>query len=115
MTNEKNNNGVNGFRPVLMAFYLAGAVLSGAGGNYLWLRSTGPEVVRPDPFTGSEARQLRAELDTARRQLRYHLENHPDIQNRFDARLTALEAQYAIMIANQERILNRLDRLNGSK
>lgn len=113
MANGRDNNVGNGLRPVFLALYFLGAVVSGAGGNYLWLRSTGPEVVRPDPFTGSDARQLQSEIDTTRRQFRYHIENHPDIENRFDARLTALEAQFVILIANQERILNRLDRLNG--
>jgi len=108
MANGKNNNGANGYRPVFLALYFLGAVLSGAGGNYLWLRNAGPEVVRPDPYTGTQAKALE-------RRLTYHLENHPDIENRFDARLTALEAQYALIISNQARIMDRIDRLNGTR
>ncbi len=107
MANRDPLNIKNGTHPVIVALYFIGAVLSGAGGNYLWMRNVAPEVVAPDRFTGTEADALEFKIDT-------HLANHPDIEYRFDARLTALEAQYAIILTNQQRILDRLDRLNSN-
>jgi len=45
--------------------------------------------------------------------LQYHLENHPDIQNRFDRRITRIETLVEIMIQNQERMLQRNNSLHN--
>jgi len=103
MTALNGNNGKNGLKPVFLALYFLGVVLSGSGGTYVWLRTTGPEMVAPDRFTGTEAAALKLEINQ-------HIRSHPDQENRFDARITRLEAQYTIILANQARILDRLDR-----
>lgn len=109
MNGTNGNNGKNGIRvwiPVIVA--IIGTFGAGAGANYLLISRSGTlqEIARPDPFTGSEAAALTARVTS----LEYHVKNHPDMTNRFDARITRLEAQYTIILANQQRILDRLDK-----
>ncbi|NNF66363.1 MAG: hypothetical protein HKM98_02525 [Gammaproteobacteria bacterium] len=67
---------------------------SGMGGTVLYLNNIAPadlqRIARPDPATGTQLRALQREME-------YHFKNHPDIVNRFDRRLTRLEAQIEIM------------------
>jgi len=104
MESKTNNNVKDGAKHLAIAGYIFGAFISGLGGNYLVMRNVAPETIAPDRYTGSQGEALE-------RTLEYHLSNHPDIANQFDRRITRLEAQYAIILANQDRILNRLDRL----
>lgn len=104
---------VHGFRGVYLALYLVGAVLSGAGGNYLWMRSVAPSVVAPDRFTGSEAALLKSRISHIESTIDTHTQHHPDDVNQFDRRITTLEVQYAAIISNQGRIIAQLDKLNG--
>ena len=106
MNGSNGNNGKNGLKPVFLALYFLGVVLSGGGGTYVWLRTTAPQVVRQDPFYGRQGEVLAARISS----LEDHVKNHPDMTNRFDARITRLEAQYTIILANQQRILDRLER-----
>ena len=109
MNGSNGNNGKHGIRvwiPVIVA--IIGTFGAGAGANYLLISRSGTlqDLARPDPFTGSQAAAIAARVTS----LEYHVKNHPDMAGRFDARITRLEAQYTIILANQERILDRLDK-----
>jgi hypothetical protein len=106
---NREDSDKNGYRNIHMALYFLGAVLSGAGGNYLWMRNVAPEVVAPDRFTGTQGSALISRMEHLETEIRGHQNNHPDKQNQFDRRITTLEAQYAVILRNQERILDRLD------
>lgn len=109
MEEKQAHNPLHGVRTVYLALYFLGALVSGVGGNFLWLRSTGPEVVAPDRFTGTQAASLIRRVDHIESAIDRHVERHPETMNRFDARLSALEAQYQLILQNQSRILDRLD------
>lgn len=52
---------------------ILGAFGGGFGSNYLWVRANPEsfsEMVRPDPFTGSQGRELERKLDSVAHQLR---------------------------------------------
>jgi len=98
-----------GMRNVYLALYLIGAVLSGAGGNYIWMRNVGPEILAPDRFTGSQGVSLTERVDRIETRLDTHEAEHPDKTNQFDRRIATLEAQYVIILSNQQRILDRLE------
>jgi hypothetical protein len=100
---------VKGVRNVYLTLYLIGAVLSGAGGNYVWMRNVGPEIMAPDRFTGAQAGVLIEQVAALQQDMGYHLNNHPDTKLQFDRRIATLEAQYVILLANQVRILDKLD------
>ena len=103
---NKLGNGLNG----RSAFFVAtlGAIFGGFSGPLLLVKFGGDSVVRPDPFTGTQGQQIEKRVTA----LESHVDNHPDQTGRFDARLTALEAQFTIILNNQERIIRRLDNLN---
>ena len=116
MTEEADT--IKGVRSVYLALYFAGAVLSGAGGNYLWMREIAPDVVAPDRFTGTEASSLISRIETIEkynarqeRNMDAHLVKHPDIENRYDRRIAVLESQITALLLNQERMMNKLDSL----
>lgn len=100
----------DGMRSVYVALYFIGAVLSGAGGNYLWMRNLGPDVVAPDRYTGTQASELIGTVERIDRTLTKHMNEHPDQLNQFDRRIATLEAQYVLLIAGQQRILDKLDK-----
>ena len=112
----KENDEVNGVkRTALIA--IASAFLGGAGGPVLLLKFSDGEMLRPDPFTGSQGKALERRLvtlesenDAAHAVLERHIVSHPDVLNNYDRRITTLEVQYANIIANQEKIIDRLDR-----
>ena len=100
MNDKKESNTKDGVRSIYLGLYFLGAILSGAGGNYLWMRNVGPDIVAPDRFTGTQASALESKLDS-------HLRNHPD--RPLEIRVSRLEEQYASIIRNQNRILDRLN------
>jgi hypothetical protein len=109
---EDSNNPIqlkDGTRNVYLALYFIGAVLSGAGGNYLWMRNIGPEALAPDRFTGAQAQQMNRRVDSIEAGLQYHTNNHPDKVDQYDRRIATLEAQYVLLLANQQRIIDKLD------
>lgn len=100
-TRKTNHNGQNGSKwtPVLVA--VVGAFLGSAGTVGIYIGSPiGQKVARPDPYTGTQASALE-------RRLNNHLESHPD--HGLDVRVSRLEAQYEIILRNQDRILSRLN------
>lgn len=97
-----------GTTPFIVA--VLGAFLGSTGTIAVYLGTPlGQEIARPDPFTGSQAARLEARLDEIDRDIHNHLERHPDVQNQFDRRIATLEAQYAIILQNQGRILDRIE------
>ena len=99
----------DGTKNVYLALYLIGAVLSGAGGNYIWMRNVGPEILAPDRFTGTQGAQLIERVDRLEDGIDYHTGNHPDKVDQFDRRIATLEAQYVLLLSNQQRIIDKLD------
>lgn len=99
MTEQKSINGSKGWSLLLAS--VAASMMGSGSGVYVYMKNIGPhqlqQVARPDPATGTEMRRL----ETA---MRHHLENHPDIVNRFDRRITRIEVQL-------ENIDSKLDRL----
>jgi hypothetical protein len=101
-----------GSTPLIIA--VLGAFLGSTGTIAIYLGTPlGQEMARPDPFTGSQAARLEARLDEIDRDIHFHLEQHPDATGQFDRRIATLEAQYAIILQNQGRILDRIEN-NGS-
>ena len=68
MTDKKENNGRHDKWLVSLLVAVLGAGGGASGGTYLYLRTSGTEtlqsIARPDPFTGSDARELKAEIKT---------------------------------------------------
>ena len=114
MDDKKSNNGMHGNRWTPIVVAAVGAVIASSGTVALVFNSPlGQEIARPDPFTGSQAATLTERLLHLEREVNSHAARHPDEVNQFDRRITTLEVQYAAIIANQGRIIERLDRLNG--
>lgn len=111
MADKNEHNGEHAIRPIVLALYFIGAVLSGGGGTYAWLNTAGPEMVAPDRYTGSQAAALIARVGRIESDISQHITHHPDDVNQFDRRIATLEAQYAIILQNQARILDRLDNM----
>lgn len=110
MGNGDNGVGINGkLTPrstVLVA--IVSSILGATGGPYLLVR-VAPDALRPDPFTGQQGAALTARVAHLEDEMNSHLTRHPDLVNQFDRRITRLETQYEQIIANQKRILDRLN------
>lgn len=107
MTPEKADTPKNGnkWTPVIVA--VVGAFVGSAGTISVYLGTPiGQAVARPDPFTGAQAAIIERRVTELERHVRYH----PDSVNQFDRRITVLETQNKQIIANQERILSRLNK-----
>jgi hypothetical protein len=101
-----------GVRNVYIALYFVAAVLSGAGGNFLWLNNSGADIVAPDRFTGTQAAALTVRINRNEMDLDGHVRDHPDLENRYDTRIAVLESQIAALLLNQQRMLDKLDKLD---
>lgn len=101
-------NGTRNLTYLLIAVIGGGG--GGAGGTWAYFSSLAPSQIeamaRPDPFTGIQAQGLINRIERLER----HTDNHPDEANKFDSRITRLEANQNTILKNQDRILNRLDR-----
>ena len=96
--------------PVAVA--VVGAFLGSSGTIAVYLGTpAGQEITRPDPYTGTEGAALEHRVNDVEAELNGHLGAHPDEMNHFDRRITTLEVQYSQILANQQRILNRLEAL----
>ena len=111
MNEEKAHTGKrngNKYLPAVVA--IIGAALGSTGTVAIVFNTPfGQSIARPDPFTGTQAASLKAEIMGLREILTRHLDSHPDEVNKFDRRITYLEAQTEVIIRNQERMLDRLD------
>jgi len=110
MQDKVQNGKPNGNKWTPVAVAIVGAFLGSAGTISIYLGTpAGQSFARPDPFTGSQAATLQNDLDTLEDTVNSHVSNHPDAVNSFDRRIATLEAQYVVILRNQERILDRLD------
>lgn len=110
MVNGKDNNTKDGHKwtPTLVAIVAAAVGSLGTVSIYLGT-PFGQEITRPDPFTGTEAAALIRRFDRLESRIGGHLTQHPDKSNQYDRRIATLEAQYTVILKNQDRILDRLD------
>ncbi len=103
---EKPINGSRGWT-ILVGSVVASLMGSGSG-VYVYMQNIGPAnlqaMARPDPATGTEMRAVDQKLS-------YHLENHPDVINHFDRRITRIETRQDIILKNQTRIMEKLESL----
>ena len=110
MENGKSNG--TKYNPIVVA--VIGSILGSGGAlSMVFNTSTGQSLVRPDPFTGTEATKLEATLEHLQTEIEIHLRQHPDTVNQFDRRITTLEVQYSNIILGQQRIIERIDKMNG--
>ena len=114
--NKEHTGGRNGnkWNPIIVAV-IGGILGSGGAISVVFSTPVGESLVRPDPFTATQAAALEQrithlELDTGN-----HINSHPDVVNRFDRRITVLETQYSNILSNQVRIIEQLDRLNRAQ
>ena len=92
------------------AIAIIASVLGSGGGLALVVTSPiGDGITRPDPFTGTEGEALTERVDHTESMIDSHVFAHPDISNQYDRRIAVLESQITTILANQERILDRLD------
>ena len=91
-------NGTKGWS-ALAGTLLAGVLGSGSG-VFVYMKNFTPDqlqqIARPDPATGTQLRRLEA-------QLRHHFDNHPDIVNSFDRRLTRIETKLELLLEERRR------------
>ena len=92
------------------AIAIIAAIIGSGGGIALVVNSPlGSGITRPDPFTGTEGEALTERVDHTESMIDSHVFAHPDISNQYDRRIAVLESQITTILANQERILDRLD------
>ena len=111
MANGEYNKKRNGdYRHPVLAVVL-GSIIGGGGTIGVFLGTpVGQNFARPDPFTGSQGAQLMQQVLHIEEDLNEHLTHHPDVENQFDRRIAMLEAKFELIIVNQNRILERLDK-----
>ena len=110
MTNRGNGDAVGGkLHPIAIAIVSA-FIGSGGGIALVYNTDAGQSLTRPDPFTASEGASLGARIEHIEKDLNDHVLRHPSDENQFDRRIATLEAQYAIILQNQARTLDRLDK-----
>jgi len=110
MEEKKSKVTIHGSKWTPVAVAIIGAFLGSTGTVAVYLGTPiGQEIARPDPFTGTQASALTTRIEHLEEDIGDHLDHHPDRENQFDRRIATLEAQYAIILANQARILDRLD------
>lgn len=115
MNDKQEYNVKNGSRYAPIAVAAIGAFLGSFGTVGVYLGTPlGQEIARPDPFTGTQGASLTARVSHLEKDLSGHIGNHPDAINQFDRRIATLEAQYAIILQNQVRIIDRLDKISGN-
>ena len=108
MNAEKvQNGGRDGIRVIGLVLYFAAAAVSGSGGTYIWLRTTGPDIIAPDRYTGTQASALISQVHDIEIDLRNHKLMHPD--RALELRLSVLESNYEHLISTLDRIEKKID------
>ena len=96
------------WNPILIA--IVSSILGSGGGIFVVLSTpAGQYVAAPDRFTGTEAAALKARINHIESSIDSHVRSHPDLLNKYDRRIASLEAQYTLILQNQQRILDRID------
>lgn len=114
MDDKKRNNGERGHKWTPIVIAVVGAAFGSLSTVSIYLGTpVGQEIARPNPWTSLQAKAahdaLTDRISHIESDVADHLEHHPDRENQFDRRIATLEAQYAIILQNQARILDRLD------
>ena len=99
---EVMKDGLNRRNALVVA--VLSAILGSTGGPFV-LTKFGVNPYRVDPATGTEVRLLQDKV----KRLQNHVDFHPDVVNKFETRITAVETNQLVIIRNQERILDKLD------
>lgn len=95
---------------------IVGSVLGSSGGlGVLSLTPLGQEITRPNAYTSIQAEAEHKAIDQRLGRLESHVENHPDTELRAAiglvvADVAAGKAERKLIIQNQNRILDRLDK-----
>lgn len=98
-------NGLSSRQAFVVA--IVSAFLGSAGGPVLLSNVFDWNPYRSDPFTGTEGKLLERRLASLER----HTNNHPDQTLQFDRRIVALEVRLQVIIDNQQRIIEKLDKI----
>ncbi len=98
-------NGVLSNKQAFMVAVIS-AFLGSAGGPVVLSNLLGWNPYRSDPFTGTEGKLLERRLTS----LEKHIDNHPDETKQFDRRIIELEIRLQVIIDNQQRILQKLEK-----
>ena len=99
-----------------LAIAIISAMLGSSGGVALvYNTDIGQSITRPDPFTGSQGAALSTEVQYLKESVDGHLQNHPDGElsarmSLAEVNISRLQAQFELILANQDRIINRLDK-----
>lgn len=101
----KKNGTLSGKQAFVVA--IISAFLGSAGGPVLLSNVFDWNPYRSDPFTGTEGKLLERRLASLER----HTNNHPDQTLQFDRRIVALEVRLQVIIDNQQRIIEKLDKI----
>lgn len=109
MVNGVNDDTRSKWFPAIIA--VVGAAIGSSGGLALVFNTDAGKDFRPDPFTGAEGASLTTRVGHLETELSEHLNNLPADINQFDRRIAVLESQYLLILQNQGRILDRLDKL----
>lgn len=111
MSDEKAHNGKGNGRWGSILIGVVAAAIGSTGTVAIYLNTDiGQSVARPDPFLGAQGRVLESRIAALEQINRSHISNHPDAVNQFDRRISQLEARVELILANQSRILDRLER-----
>ena len=109
MQDKVNGNGNGKPNPLLVAL-ISAVLASGSTIGVVFNTPVGQGLARPDPYTGTQAASLEARVNYIEKSVTGHIIAHPDEVNQFDRRIATLEAQYSIILANQNRIIEKLDK-----
>lgn len=115
VNNGSKRNGKDKFLNLLVPSILA--AIGASGGIYIALGTpVGQDWARPDPFTGSMAEEAQRVVNSRIGRLEDHVRNHPDVGLRaaiysLREELSASKATQEVIIKNQDRILDKLDKL----
>lgn len=69
MTDKGESNGDRAKSYVPLVVALVSSLCAAVGGNYFLISEVSPDLVRPDPFTGAEGRELHQSLEKLEREV----------------------------------------------
>jgi hypothetical protein len=104
---ESKGGVLNGHRNTVVAAIVS-AVLGATGGPILLVK-LGVNPYRQDAYTSTMADEHRENDERRFQALENHVANHPDITNKFERRISTLEAQSVIIISQLAYIRSRVD------
>jgi hypothetical protein len=115
INNGSKRNGKDKFLNLLVPSILA--AIGTSGGIYIALGTpVGQDWAPHDPWTGEMAEEAQRVVNSRLGKLEDHVRNHPDVGLRvaisnMREELSASKAKQEVIIKNQDRILDKLDKL----